>query len=79
MNKYRRVLIRFFVLVAVGSLCGLYLNQLMRRAYVSQVPDYLSMPPHPNWFLAVPIFALMIGLVVIGFLGQRKFGKNEGY
>jgi uncharacterized protein YneF (UPF0154 family) len=60
------------VFTVIGVTLGFYLNDLNNRIQAQQVPDYLTISTESYWWMAIPVFVLMIALVAVGYLFSKK-------
>lgn len=67
-----RLIIIWIVFLGIGAGIGIYISQLARRVATSGQIDYLSKPPVVNWPVLIISSALMVGLIVAGYLLERK-------
>ena len=77
MKKHIKSIVIITLCLLVGCALGVYLNDFNERQQSIQVHDYLHMPVNAYWFLAIPIFCLMITLIIVGYLFSRKIGDKR--
>ena len=77
MRKHIRSIVIITIFAVLGVFIGMYFNDLNGRLQNAQPIDYLHMPTDSYLYVGIPIFLLMIGLVVLGYLFDRKFLKGE--
>ena len=54
--------------------CGLGIGWYFRGKLVVPIENY-AQAHSTNWYLAIPVFAMLMALVVIGYLFDRRIGK----
>lgn len=77
MRKYTKSLIVILIFAIVGCGLGFYLNNLNNRLQTTQIQDYLHRTTNSHWYLAIPVFALLIGLIVVGYLFGKKVKDSD--
>lgn len=64
--------------LGIGATLAIYINRLLKRVVLEGEVDYLYRNASINWYILGIYIVLMLGLVVAGYLIERRFGNVPG-